>query len=459
VIAGRGRILAVGGALAVVGIAQALFTAGVDPHARCAPDPAIDAALADAGLDRQERCLTDATAYHLLGDQLARDRAYVRPFDRVLLGVDRPTAEYPPAFPTAIAAADRLGIDSIAGQQLVLGTAMALLTALAAAELARALGATTPVTVAAVVAVGLHPHLLQANALLMTEGMFAALSVFVVLATLHVARRAPGRPSLAGAPIVLGGLLGIASLTRGEALVWVPVVALALLVGGRTLGRNAVVTVVAFVAVAAIVVAPWTLRNRARLDAFVPVSNNIGTVLDGANCNLTYRGATIGAWRSTFTPSGPADVATDRDTPCFEGFLIEDPDFSEAAAANRARHDGIEYALDHVERWPLVVAARWGRTLGLFNVGQQVNLEALEGRSRSWQWAGTIVWWVAAPLAAVAWWQRRRDRATVVALAVPGVAVLLTTALTYGNQRFRIGLDPIVLVLAVLGIAANRVRR
>lgn len=442
------RSLSVVTAIAFVGMAQILFTVVVDPHARCAKDATIDAGLADAGLATQERCLTDATAYHLLGDQLAVDAAYERPFDRVLLGLHRPTAEYPPAFPTLVAAVDRLGVDSVEGQQLGIGTLSAILTAAAAAALARALGARTAVAVVAVLAAGLHPHLLQANALLMTEGFFAALATFVVVFTLRLTRRATDGVRATLPAAALGVLLGIAALTRGEALLWVPIVVLALVIGGRDRGTRAIPVLLA----AAVVVAPWTVRNHISLDALVPVSNNIGTVLDGANCDLTYRGATIGAWRSTFVAG--AELGTDRGGPCFEGFRIEDPDFSEAAAAARARRDGIEYALDHTRRWPLVVAARWGRTLGVFNPGQQVDLEVLEGRSRSWQWAGTIVWWAALPLAIVAWSRRRRDRPTAMSLAVPAIAVVLTTALTYGNQRFRVGLDPTACVLAVIGAAA-----
>ncbi len=37
---------------------------------------------------------------------------------------------------------------------------------------------------------------------------------------------------------------------------------------------------------AILVVVPWTIHNAVRLHAFVPISNNIGTAVDGANCDL-----------------------------------------------------------------------------------------------------------------------------------------------------------------------------
>lgn len=441
-----------------VGAIQVTFTIAVDPHVRCTLPSDTDAALERAGLAPQERCLSDATAYHLLASELAESSRYLRPFDRVLLDRDRATAEYPPGVPFALSLLDRAGVDSVAGQQAVFGTFTAALTAFASGLLARRLGARGISVLAATMLVGAQPLLLQAHALLMTEGLFAALAVFITLAAMRVVER----PAVARAA-TLGALLGAAALTRGEGLIWTPIAAAAVALAmapavargaSRTHSRRAIAAV-ATLAVAAAVVAPWTIRNQVRLHAFVPVSNNLGTVLDGANCDLTYAGPTIGAWRSTFVPGN-----TDRDSDCFEGFRIENDDFEESQAADRARREGLHYARGHVGRWPVVTAARVGRSFGLFRPDQQVDLEVFEGRDRSWQWFGTIAWWVTAPLAALGlgfeW--RRRGRESL-ALWIPLVAVVVTTVLTYGNQRFRAGLDAVALVLAVRAVGHLVARR
>lgn len=429
----------------LVGVVQLLFTIVVDPHARCSVTRDIEAALAEQGLPAQERCLTDATAYHLLGKELAQSNRYERPFDRILFDAHRPTAEYPPLFPFTLSLLDRAGADSIAGQQAVIGTLTAMLTALGAGLLARALGAGRALSSSAMLVVGLHPLLLQAHALLMTEGMFAALAGFVVL----LARRTAQRPNLSTAA-GLGLLLGAAALARGEGLLWTPIVALfvAAAIHNPTGLARRVSIGLTIIAVAVATMLPWTLRNAARFDALVPVSNNLGTVLDGANCDLTYRGPTIGAWRSTFVPG-----SQDRTTDCFEGFRVEDPNFSEAAATDRARRDGLHYARTHLARTPLVAAARLGRSFGLFNTGQQVDLEVLEGREREWQWLGTALWWLMLPLAVGGLLvQFRREGRRALTLAIPWVAVIVTTVVTYGNQRFRIGLDAAAVVLAVSAV-------
>ena len=90
-------------------------------------------------------------------------------------------------------------------------------------------------------------------------------------------------------------------------------------------------------AVAAIVVVPWSVRNARTFHEFVPVSNSLVQIVDGANCRLTYSGPFLGSWRSTF---GNADA---RGTECFEGFNGSQPGFDEAQAADVSRRDGLHY--------------------------------------------------------------------------------------------------------------------
>jgi hypothetical protein len=197
-----------------------------------------------------------------------------------------------------------------------------------------------------------------------------------------------------------------------------------------------------------LVLVPWTVRNVARFHAAVAVSNNLGTVLDGANCDLTYFGADIGAWRSTFAPR--QGLGHD----CFEGFAIADPHFDEVRAADAARRAGVHYAREHAGRIPVVALARVARTFGVWvHPGQQVNLAVLEGRDHRAEWAATAAEWALLVLAAWTAWVRRRDRAVWIALAAP-VAVAVTTVLTYGNPRFRAGAEPTIIVLASVAVVA-----
>jgi len=73
---------------------------------------------------------------------------------------------------------------------------------------------------------------------------------------------------------VAGLVLGISILTRPQALLAIPVVAVFFIV--MLPGRQGRFMAAAFLGVVVLVLAPWTVRNYVRLDAFVPVSTEGG---------------------------------------------------------------------------------------------------------------------------------------------------------------------------------------
>jgi len=94
------------------------------------------------------------------------------------------------------------------------------------------------------------------------------------------------------------------------------------------------------------------------------------------------------------------------------------------------------------------------RTWGLYAPRQQVSFESLEGRPRAWQLRGTLMYWALAPFAiAGAFVVRRRGR-PVWPLASAALTVTVVAAMTYGQQRFRIAAEPVILVLAAAALEA-----
>jgi hypothetical protein len=380
-------------------------------------------------VDPQVAEVSDAGAYHLLGAHLADGQGYIRPFDRTLLGEVRPTAEYPPLLPAVLAVAGLVGVDGVDGQQLVLcllGTGTVVVVGL----LGRRVGGPTVGLVAAAIA-ACYPMLFQSDAVLMPETPFALL----VATSLLLAHRAAAAPST-GRFLVAGAVTGLAALTRAEALLLAPLlfVPLALRLPGETTRRRLLLGL-GGVAGALMVVAPWTVRNAIRFDgALVPVSNNLGSALAGANCDKTWSTSQTGLWLYE----------------CFGGFDLTGQDEAEAAAAQRAR--GLEYVADHLGRLPTVVAVREARTLGVYDIEQQVLVESFEGRTVRWQTIGTRTWWVMAPLAVAGLVVALRRRRLVWPLVSTFVLVVATTAVTYGNQRFRMAAEPAAVVLAAVAL-------
>lgn len=119
------------------------------------------------------------------------------------------------------------------------------------------------------------------------------------------------RPSPARAA-GLGCALGVSALVQATTLGFLPLAAL-LVLAARGAGRQwpwrAALTVIA---VAAMIIAPWTLRNYLTFDAFVPVKNGLGFIADLTNSALadSFRGepqpdATLAV---PWTASGPGEA-------------------------------------------------------------------------------------------------------------------------------------------------------
>jgi 4-amino-4-deoxy-L-arabinose transferase-like glycosyltransferase len=389
----------------------------------------------------------DASAYHLLGEQLARGDGYIRPFDNLLLGEVRATAEYPPLFPLLLAVPARLGIHSVDAQRIFLAFIGAGTVGLVGL-LGRRVGGAAVGLVAAVIA-ACSPMLFQSEAILMAEALYVPLVVIMLLATYWV----HDNPSPARFA-TLGVVVALATLTRAEGLL----LGLLLIAGlcvtihlpaRETIGRGTVA-----IGVAVLLLAPWTIRNVIRFDTLVPISNNSATLVDGANCDATYRGTYLGLWRETFSQFG--DAARDRAQPeaCFEGFDIASPTFDEADASRMHRNDGVEYAREHLSSLPKAMAVRVLRTWGVYAPRQQVNFEAFEGRPREWQMRGTILHWLLLPLAIVGYVVLRRRRLPAWPLLMTAVTVTLVSAFTYGQQRFRVAAEPALYVLAAVALVA-----
>ena len=232
--------------------------------------------------------LGDASAYHLLAEQLARGDGYIRPFDNLLLHLQRPTAEYPPLFPLLLAVPARLGMHSVEQQRIFLafvGAGTAVLVGVLGRRVASGAVGLVAATLAAV-----YPMLFLSEATLMSESLY----VMLVTVVLICAYRAYDDPSPARFA-VLGAAAGIATLVRAEGLLLGAVVAIAVGVVLRNQSaRERIVRVGSRSGLRSSSSCRGRSGNGVRLDAFVPVSNNAATLVDGANCDVTYGGAQLG---------------------------------------------------------------------------------------------------------------------------------------------------------------------
>jgi hypothetical protein len=352
-------------------------------------------------------------------------------------------AFYPPGFNALLGAASWLGLRSRLWHHFVtcgIGTTTVVLLGFLGRRFG---GPTLGLLVAALAA--LYPMLFGADATLMSESLYLAL----VVTTLLLALRARERPTLARFAL-LGLGIALASATRGEGLLLLPLLALPLALGIR--GQRAVQRLArlgATVLIVIVVLAPWVIRNYVVVDALVPLSMNSSAVFAGANCDGTYAGDHRGFWR--------VECLTGRYTRAERAGV----GFDEVAANNRARDAGLRYARAHATELPALAVVRILRTWGLYSpFGQMRFEEKIEQRNFSWQFLGWLELLMLLPLSVLGVQQLRRRRIAVWPLLSVVALVTVTSALTYGNGRFRIAAEPALLVLGGTGLLtlADRLR-
>ena len=365
----------------------------------------------------------DALSYHLTGQHLADGEGWRRP------EVDVPTAEFPPAQSTLLAAASLVGLGGVLEQKLLLCVVGAATVALIGLLGRAATGSERVGLIAAAIA-ALYPPLWVMSGTLLGETLYGLLLVAALLAA-YAAWRAPTARAFA----LLGALIALAALARGEAL---GLVVLVLLPLSRVRPRLAAAGLVAFV----LVLTPWTVRNLATFEKPVLISNNANGVWVGANCERTYFTEEIGSWR-------------------FDCYGRRPPgDESEQFVEYRRR--GIAYLRDHLDRWPVVVAARLGRLYDVYRPWDQgVFFAGIEGRHPRATKLGLVAYWLLLPFAiAGAVVLHRRGRPLLVLLA-PVALVTLVAIATYGVTRFRFAAEPSFVVLGAVAVDAllGRLRR
>lgn len=384
----------------------------------------------------------DALTYHLQGANIADGGGFTRVFhpqlelaqeDQLggaveLLG---PTAEHPPLFSVLLAGLVKLGADGYLAQKLVMcavGTATVGLIGLVGREVG---GARVGLVAAGLAAT--YPFLWVIDGSLMSETPYAALIAAVLLAAVRL-WRAPSLPLAAA----LGALVALAALTRGEAILLVPLLMLPLALRAAAPPRRRLALAAAGVGATVAVLAPWTIRNFTVFEEPVLISTNSNAVFVGSNCDPVYRGPFVGLWNFSCYGQAPRG------------------DESEQAAEYRRR--GLGYARDHAGRLPVVAVARLGRVWDVYRPLQQVEYELFEGRSRWASRMGLAFYYPLLILAAVGSVVLRRRRGALLPLLAPLAMVSLTALLVYGVTRFRVGAEPALVVLGAVGLDATLAR-
>lgn len=369
--------------------------------------------------------LGDGLEFHNLAYSIADHGRYAQ---ATFLAPDRvlPTADKPPLYPLVLALFTLVAGHGWIPHQVagaLIGTGTVLLIGLLARRVA---GDAVGLVAAALAAI--YPMLIAADGSFRSESLY----VLLITATLLAVYALRDRPTWARAAWC-GVLIGLATLTRSEAILLVALLvlpaALLSVPPRRALALSGVALVVSVAALA-----PWLARTWIVFDRPVFVSTNSGGLLAGANCRQAYHGAFLGQW--VFGCMPPVHQT------------------NEAAGSATLAADGLRYARDHAGRLPVVLAARVGRTWELFRPRQQWGIEAFfEGRDLRLERIGVGMYYVLALLAIAGARRLRRRGQPLRMLIAPCVLVTLVSLAAYGFTRFRIAAEPSLVVLASVMLA------
>jgi 4-amino-4-deoxy-L-arabinose transferase-like glycosyltransferase len=259
--------------------------------------------------------------------------------------------------------------------------------------------------------------------------------------TLLAALRLRERPSTRRA-LELGVAIGLAALTRTEALLLVPFLAVPIVWRSDGRGRAIALTCAA----ALLVCLPWCVRNSLQFDQPTGITTGDGSVIAGSNLDSTYHGPNIGGWDFRGLYQTPAGRHVDP---------------NEAVQSDRWRSEGVTYAREHASRLPAVVVARVARTWDLFPLSpaERVREAGEFGKHvTKLEWVSMVMLLAVWCLAVVGvLWLRRRGQ-PVWPLLVPVALVTLVSILGHGDIRYRHAADVAMVVLAGLGIAGMKGR-
>lgn len=396
--------------------------------------------------------LSDPIIYLDAGASIAEGRGYTS-----LLG--EATAYYPPGYPFFVGGVTRAATAVGLGDHVVtvLGVLQALLGGVTAAAVlwlawrlvlvwgerwARVAG------LAAGAVVVLWPNLVVHSGLVLSETIFLALYSVLLAALVEWGAGDDRTRPLPLAAVVVATAAGATWVRPQSVVLLVPAVAVAWLVG--RLDRRRVLLGVGWLVLGLVVaVVPWTARNAVVLDAFVPMSTNTGD-----NLCIGFNDAADG----TFDISD--ECATD-------GRYVDGPEV-EVARDAELRDRAIDWVLDHPGAVPRLAAQKLAATFVLDTDGLAAwesygdDRHLGDGARSTARWVANLAWWAVALGAVAGAVLAARDpriRVGTLVLFAAAATTIVTPALFFGDERFKMPIVPVAAVLVGVAVAAAARRR
>jgi hypothetical protein len=164
------------------------------------------------------------------------------------------------------------------------------------------------------------------------------------------------------------------------------------------------------------------------------LTTGFGSALRQGNCATTYRGELFGYYdvRCAFGRSTSKDASV---------------------ADGQFRQQAVDFIRAHKSRFPVVAAARVGRTFGVYRPFQQMHLDTNRNTKLWIVRLGFAMYWVLVPFAVAGGVLAHRRRIALSPLLAFPATVVMTTLLTIGQTRYRASAEIAIVLLGAYGIS------
>ncbi len=408
----------------------------------------------------------DAAYYHWQANDVARGLGFIDPGQYELWGRITPSAGHPPAYIVYLAAVSRfIGTSQLTHRlaSCVLGAAAVFVIGI----LARRLFGSDWAGWTAAAFAAVYAHLWINDEMLMSESMYV-LTTAIAVWTAYIFWDSPSRRTAA----LMGAGIGLAVLSRAEAIALVPLLAIPFALLRRERPWRARLGLAAASCVTcALVLAPWCVYNVTRFEHPVLLSNGVGSVLMVANCDYTipdgvdagkyagtYHGRYMGYW-SIYCAADLDDKIDRLFPPARARYLKEQlgliPGTDLHFFGDESTHEvawraiGLKEIGRHKRELPAVVAVRVLRMWDFFRPTENISFNAhLEGRGLWQSRLAEVEYFPLLALAITGLVILRRRRVPILPFLALAATVTVTAATTFGITRYRAPVDAMLPVLA-----------
>ena len=380
----------------------------------------------------------DANFYHRGAQLLADGKGFISTFSFDVYGKTIQDASHPPLYILWLSIPSLLGWSTTTAHQLwtlPIGVATVGVVGYCGKDM---IGPRVGLIAAGLAAI--YPNVWSHDALITSE----TAAIFTTTLTVWMGYRYWRVPSMKRA-IGLGIAVALAVFARSEVGMLVPFMVIPLILATRdTSWKERWKRLVAAGAMMVIIVGPWVVWNLTRFEEPVTLSTGYGITLLSASCDQTYYGDAIGYWKMEC-----ALPVADK---------IRALEIDQSVAEKKYRAAAIEYIKDHKKRFAYVTLVRWARYTGVWDlthdfdqVYKDINPE---GREPYVAWSAQMMWFVIGPLAIAGVVVMRRRKVPVYIVCAPIFATIVTTTITFYQNRYRASAEPAFCLLAAVAIDA-----